>query len=270
MLPTGKLLGGAPANFAYHVNDLGISATVVSSVGNDASGDEIVERVWKHLGMDSSFIEVTPNYPTGTVGVTLNDNGAPSYEIFENVAWDHIQLSVRLKYLLSSLKAVCFGTLAQRSSQSRATILSVLDGTPGDCLRVFDINLRQQYFTRDIVVASLKRANVLKLNDEELPRVTEMLGIAGDDVFCLNRIREIYNLSLVALTRGANGSLLIRSGEQSEHPGIPTKVVDTIGAGDAFTAAMVVGLLKGDELESISEMANCRAAQVCSHSGAVP
>jgi fructokinase len=272
MLPAGRRIGGAPANFAFHANARGASATVVSSVGNDALGHEIIESMtaWN---LDSRYIAVQDAYPTGTVQVRVDADGIPTYEIKEEVAWDHIAWSRELEALAASVRAVCFGTLGQRAPESRATLRRFLETTQASCLRVCDINLRQSYFDADVLRDSLRRATILKLNHEELPVVARLLGLnAAPETTetMLAEIRAGFDLDLVALTRGGAGSLLLTTGGLSDHPGCPVKVVDTVGAGDAFTAALVVGLLRGDALDTINVDANRAAAEVCSHAGAIP
>jgi fructokinase len=267
MLPEGRQLGGAPANFAFHVHAQGIPATVVSCVGQDALGEEIRERLaaWD---MDTRYVEVLPDFPTGTVTVTLDAAGVPQYIIHEGVAWDQIRWREELGELAAKTRAVCFGSLGQRSAVSRETIQRFLREVPADCLRVFDINLRQSYFNEAILSASLASANVLKLNHEELPIVAALFSLNGSTQDILQSLLSRYSLDLIAVTRGGQGSLLITPDAISEHPGYPVKVVDTVGAGDAFTAVLVVGLLQGESLDAVNDKANRRAADVCSHAGA--
>lgn len=267
MLPAGKQLGGAPANFAYQVHAQGVPASVVSAVGEDELGAEIRQRL-EGWGMDTRTLEVSSEFPTGTVSVTVDANGLPQYIIHENVAWDHIHWRPELEALAAQTRAVCYGSLGQRHPVSRETIQRFLHAVPSDCLRVCDINLRQHYYSAEVITASLEIASVLKLNHEELPVVTSLFGLNGTDTENLNALLSRFHIDLIAVTRGGNGSLLITSEQPSYHPGIPVKVVDTIGAGDAFTAALIVGLLQGDSLDAINDKANRRAAYVCSHAGA--
>lgn len=269
MLPEGRQLGGAPANFAYHVHALGVPATVVSCVGQDALGEEVRERL-ASWNMDTRTLDTHPDYPTGTVTVRLDENGSPQYTIHENVAWDHIRWREELAQLASQTAAVCFGSLGQRSPVSRETIQRFLCEVPADSLRVFDINLRQHYFNEDILAASLNAANLLKLNHEELPVVASLFGLSGEPLEILRALLSRFSLDLIAMTRGGQGSLLITPGEVLEHPGVPAEVVDTVGAGDAFTAALIMGVLHREDLETIHEKANRLAAFVCAHAGATP
>lgn len=270
MLPTGRQLGGAPTNFAYHLNALGVPAAPISAVGADALGDDIRTQV-ESWGLSTEFLTIRPEYPTGTVTVALDDAGVPSYEIHTEVAWDHLPWTEELTALAHTLCAVCFGTLGQRSPESHATIQSFLKATSPECLRVCDINLRQDFYSPALIQESLAIANVLKLNHEELPIIARACGVhAGTEQETLTALCAQFELELAALTRGDKGSLLVTPTETSEFPGITVKVVDTVGAGDAFTAALVAGLLNGDSLAAINIAANKRAAQVCQHAGAIP
>lgn len=269
LLPGGKELGGAPANFAYHAQMLGAKAAVVSCVGTDALGEEIVARL-DRVKLDRSLVAVDPVHPTGAVSVTLDQHGVPNYVIHTDVAWDFIPWSSELGSAAARADAVCFGSLCQRSPVSRETVRRSLRATPADSLRVFDINLRQAFFDRDVVHESLELSNVLKLNDGELPTVAKLLGLSGDPLDTLQQLVLRYSLKLVALTRGSSGSVLCMEGRCSEHPGCSVDVVDTVGAGDAFTAAVVMGMLQGRDLDAINDSANRLGAYVCSQKGAMP
>ena len=266
MLPDGKQLGGAPANFAYHAHALGAESFVASCVGNDPLGREIFERV-KALGLDSSYIATDNAHPTGTVDVEVDADGKPRYVIHENVAWDFIPAGSALLELAARADAVCFGSLCQRSKASRETIRRFLRATRPDCLRVFDINFRQSYYSAGVVKESLQSASVLKLNEEELPVIAQLLeGVHPAELL------EAFNasLDLIALTKGSEGSVLITSELSSIQPGAEVEVADTVGAGDAFTAALVMGLLRGDDLDKINASAGRLAGYVCSQRGATP
>jgi len=269
MLPAGRQLGGAPANFTYHASALGADTRLISRVGKDDLGRETLERLAK-LGVPTECVEVDDKLPTGTVGVTVAADGQPHYQIHENVAWDAIHGEAAARRTVTTANAVCFGSLAQRSEISRATIRSLVAATPAQALRIFDINLRQHYYTRAIIEESLALANVLKVNDAELPRLTEMFSLTGDARSQIQQLAERFSLRAVAFTRGGNGSRLFADSQWSDHPGITTTVVDTIGAGDSFTAAMTLGLLAGWELDRINDHANRVAAFVCSQAGAMP
>lgn len=269
MLPAGRQLGGAPANFTYHATALGAETRLISRVGSDDLGRETLERLTK-LGVPTECVEVDDQLPTGTVGVTVTADGQPHYQIHENVAWDAICGEAAARSAVATTDAVCFGSLAQRSEPSRSTILSLVASAPASALRIFDINLRQHYYTRDVIEKSLALANVLKVNDAELPRLAEMFSLTGDARSQICQLAERHSLRAVAYTRGGNGSLLFADGRWSDHPGIATTVIDTIGAGDSFTAAMTLGLLAGWELDRINDHANRVAAFVCSSAGATP
>ena len=269
VLPKGKQLGGATANFAYHAQALGGNGVVVSCVGDDDLGREILARL-DDLGLDRRYMAIDKNHPTGTVTVELDTGGKPAYTIHENVAWDYIPYSSGLKELAGEVDAVCFGSLCQRSRVSRETIRQFLDATKRECLHLFDLNLRQSYFNREIIDALLKQTDVLKLNDEELPVLAELVDVRGSETEVLDQLTERYALRLVALTRAERGSRLFKAGRDSTHPGFRTEVADTVGAGDSFAAVLALGLLRGERLDRINEHANRVASFVCSQNGATP
>ncbi len=269
LLPGGKQFGGAPANFAYHAQALGARAYVVSCVGADALGEEILGRL-DALALSRDCVAVDAAHPTGTVSVELDAGGRPTYVIHENVAWDFLRPGPAMLSLAKAADAVCFGSLAQRSAVSRATIRDFLAATGKNCLRIFDINLRQHYFDAGIIAASLSRATVLKLNDEELPVVAELLSISGAEEEMLGTLCRRFDLRLIALTKGAQGSLLFSPAGSSAQPGLAVEVADTVGAGDAFTAALGMGMLAGLRLDVINAHANRVARYVCSQRGATP
>lgn len=271
MLPAGRQLGGAPANFAYHAGALGARAAVVSRVGDDALGREILQQL-DALGLDRTHVSVDSRHPTGVVEVTLDPAGVPEYVIRANAAWDFLPQDPSLLETAAAAGAICFGTLGQRAVDSRASIGACLAATGKQCLRVFDINLRQTYFSRELIRGMLHRSDVLKLNDQELPVVIELLGLrARTAADAARAIMDEYPVNVIALTRGPAGSALYqRDGQADDHAGFPAQVQDTVGAGDAFTAALVVGLLDGHPLGRINAFANRLAAFVCSRSGATP
>ena len=270
VLPEGKKIGGAPANFAYHVSQFGFDSRVVSAVGNDDLGDEIL-KVFKEKQLKHQL--QTVNYPTGTVQVTLDDNGIPCYDIKEGVAWDNIPFTDDLKRLALSTRAVCFGSLAQRNEVSRTSINRFLDTMPDGegQLKIFDINLRQGFFTKDIIRDSCQRCNVLKINDEELVAISRLFGYAGIDLQdkCWILLAK-YNLKMLILTCGTNGSYVFTPGVVSfqETPKVP--VADTVGAGDSFTATFTAALLKGKSVPEAHKLAVEVSAYVCTQSGAMP
>jgi fructokinase len=268
LLPTGVQLGGTLANIAYHVQALGAETTLVSRVGNDPRGHDLLTTL-VGLGLRTSSVQVDTALPTGTVTVELTD-GQPTYTVHADVAWDAIVADAHGQRACGAADAVCFGTLAQRDPRSREAILTLVSATPSHALRVFDINLRQQYYSRELIDGSLRIANVLKLNDDELRELRALLHLQGDDRSCIDQLMDRFQLRVVALTRGARGSLLRTQQAWSEHSGVPATVVDTVGAGDAFTAAMTIGLLLGRPLDQINDDANTLAAFVASSAGGTP
>lgn len=270
VLPEGKKIGGAPANFAYHVSQFGLPSQVVSAVGNDPLGREIVEN-FTSKGLNH-LIEEVP-YPTGTVQVEIDPAGVPLYDIKENVAWDNIPYTARLEALAGQTRAVCFGSLAQRNVVSRDTINRFLDAMPqnADSLVVFDVNLRQGFYTKDILCNSMKRCNILKINDEELVTVSRMFGYPGIDLQdkCWILLGK-YNLRMLILTCGINGSYVFTPGNVSFQPTPKVEVADTVGAGDSFTAAFIASLLKGKSVAEAHALAVRTSAFVCTRKGAMP
>ncbi len=269
LLPTGKQPGGAPANFAYTASQLGDCGTVVSRVGADENGAEIL-KLFKTCGLEINEIQVDREKPTGTVKVNLK-NGQPEYKILEPVAWDFLETNDNLRDLAKKCDAVCFGTLAQRNAISRKTIQEFLRSTRSDALRIFDVNLRQQFFSPEILRESLALASVVKLNNEELPKICEMFAVEGaNEAEQAKNLRGKFDLRLVCLTRGEDGSLLVTENEVSENHGVKIEIADTIGAGDAFTAALTHGFLRGWSLDEINGKANHVGAFVASQTGAMP
>lgn len=270
VLPEGKKIGGAPANFAYHVSQFGLPSRVVSAVGNDPLGREIVEN-FTSKGLNH-LIEEVP-YPTGTVQVEIDPAGVPQYDIKENVAWDNIPYTARLEALAGQTRAVCFGSLAQRNVVSRDTIIRFLDAMPqtADSLVVFDVNLRQGFYTKEILCNSMKRCNILKINDEELVTVSRMFGYPGIDLQdkCWILLGK-YNLRMLILTCGINGSYVFTPGNVSFQPTPKVEVADTVGAGDSFTAAFIASLLKGKSVAEAHALAVRTSAFVCTRKGAMP
>lgn len=278
-LPTGRKLGGAPANFAYHVSQFGFQSYAISAIGDDELGQEIIDT-FEQVGLHYCLPKV--DFPTGTVQVTLNEQGIPQYEIKLGVAWDNIPLTPELTNLAQHAKAVCFGSLAQRSEVSRATIQHFLESTPKETLKVFDINLRQRWYNREVIETSLQHCNILKINDEELDIVAPMLLsvtsdpsnlIAADKEKAVRVCRaliELYELKMVILTCGTNGSYVINKEICNFIPTPKVEVADTVGAGDSFTATFIAKLLAGATIQEAHEMAVKVSAYVCTQSGAMP
>jgi len=269
LLPDGRQLGGAPANFAYHARSLGLDAAVISSVGDDEPGSDLLDQL-QRLDVPVDLVTQNSGLPTGTVSVTLNGQGVPHYAIHEPVAWDRIQSTELARESVRNAQVVCFGSLAQRSQLSRETIQNLVLAAPPAALRVFDINLRQQFYSLSIIEQSLKLANVLKLNDAELTVLASMFDLGGSVKAQLAKLATQFALHTVALTCGEKGSLLYHRGCWSECSVQPVIVADTVGAGDAFTAALVKGLLLGIAPDKINSAANEIARHVCSCVGATP
>ncbi len=270
VLPTGKKIGGAPANFAFHVSQFGLPSCVVSAIGDDALGNEIIEN-FTSKGLNQ-HIEKVP-YPTGTVQVEIDQAGIPQYDIKENVAWDNIPYTEELEALAKRTKAVCFGSLAQRNIVSRTTINKFLDAMPktDETLIVFDVNLRQGFYNKEILCNSMQKCNILKINDEELVTVSRMFGYPGIDLQdkCWILLGK-YNLKMLILTCGINGSYVFTPGNVSFYPTPKVEVADTVGAGDSFTAAFIASIIKGKEIKEAHRLAVETSAFVCTKKGAMP
>ena len=270
VLPTGKKIGGAPANFAFHVSQFGLPSCVVSAIGDDTLGNEIIEN-FTSKGLNQ-HIEKVP-YPTGTVQVEIDQAGIPQYDIKENVAWDNIPYTDELEALAKRTKAVCFGSLAQRNIVSRTTINKFLDAMPktDETLIVFDVNLRQGFYNKEILCNSMQKCNILKINDEELVTVSRMFGYPGIDLQdkCWILLGK-YNLKMLILTCGINGSYVFTPGNVSFYPTPKVEVADTVGAGDSFTAAFIASIIKGKEIKEAHRLAVETSAFVCTKKGAMP
>ena len=270
VLPEGKKLGGAPANFAYHAGQfLGSDNTLaISALGKDKLADETIEALKEH-GLNYLMPRVP--YPTGTVQVTLTGDGIPAYDIKENVAWDNIPYTAEVAEVAKNCRAVCFGSLAQRNVTSWATIRQFLDATPEDCVKIFDINLRQQFYTRNVIEESLKRCNILKINDEELVIINRMYGYEGLDMRgTCEKMLEDYKLKMLVLTCGTNGSYVFAPGLTSFQETPKVKVADTVGAGDSFTGSFCAAILNGKPMEEAHRIAVEVSAFVCTQNGAMP
>lgn len=272
VFPEGRRAGGAPANFAFHANQLGCRGLPASRVGIDEMGDDLVAGLQRQ-GISTELIQRDATFPTGTVTVELDAGGHPSYTIHTNVAWDHLQATSDLLSTAAEADAICFGTLAQRSDQSRNAIRQVIAHTNEMCLIVFDVNLRQSFYSRELIEDSLRLADLVKLNDEEVVILTRLLELSNpiDDLAGFSRrVIERFGPQTVCVTRGSRGAFLVQDRETVEIPGRKIEVIDTVGAGDAFTAALVVSLLQRRTLRESGEIANAVGALVASHSGAMP
>jgi fructokinase len=270
LFPAGKQLGGAPANFAYIASLLGEEGIPASRVGNDALGKEALARLGE-LGLSTEFIQQDAEHPTGTVKVEVDGAGQPRFEITEFVAWDFLAWTHRWQELADEADAVCFSTLAQRSEHSRSAMRSFVLATRPEAVRVCDINLRQDFFTAQVVAESMKLASIVKLNHEELPRVMRLLDLEHrSEEDSARALLVAHGLQLICVTRGNHGSFLMTGDEYHEHAGFKVKVADTVGAGDAFTAALVHGYLQKQSLAEINETANRMGAWVASQRGGMP
>ncbi len=268
VLPTGAQLGGAPANFAYHAGQHGLRSVAVSAIGKDELGEEALSILdEKKL----QYVLPRVDYPTGTVQVTLDAEGVPTYDIKQGVAWDNIPFNDDIKNIAANCGAVCWGSLAQRSKASRNSIYVFLDNTPADCLKIFDINLRQNFYDKDIICESLKRCNVLKINDEELITLGRLFGYPGLDIEdkCWLILGK-YNLDMLVLTCGVNGSYVFAPGSMSFRETPKVEVVDTVGAGDSFTGTFCASLLHGNSIAEAHRKAVEVSAYVCTQAGAMP
>jgi fructokinase len=271
LFPDGPRFGGAPANFACTAARLSgeIRVDLVGAVGRDDLGGAARAKL-EAAGVGTGFL-AEADFPTGHVDVLLDPSGNATYRFLENAAWDHLEWTPEAEHAATRADAVCFGTLGQRSAVSAATIRRLVAATPADCLRVYDINLRPPFWNADVVLQSLSVANVLKLNDDELPELARICDVSGSVEEILRTVRERFALRLVALTRGPNGSILLSEfGELHVLPGRPVAIADTVGAGDAFTAALAVGWIRGLPLKQLHLWASNVAAYVCTRPGGSP
>lgn len=267
-LPEGRKIGGAPANFAFHASQFGYEAWVVSAIGNDALADETIAALERN-GLNLEMPRV--DFPTGMVDVALDEEGVATYDIKAGSAWDNIPFTPQIQALAERCRAVCFGSLSQRSEVSRQTVYRFLDAVPEDCLRVFDINLRQNFYTKNVICESLRRCDILKINDEELVEIARMFGYPGLDLEnkCWLIIGK-YNLKMLILTCGANGSYVFSEGKMSYVETPKVAVADTVGAGDSFTGSFIASILKGLSIPEAHHRAVEVSAYVCTQNGAMP
>lgn len=268
MLPEGRKIGGAPVNFAYHAGQFGIDTMAVSAIGNDKLGeDTIAEMNGKHL----NHIFPSVPYPTGSVQVSLDEKGVPAYDIKENVAWDNIPFTNEIESVARSCRAVCFGSLAQRNAVSRNTIRKFIESTPSGCIRIFDINLRQNFYTSNVIHDSLELCNILKINDEEIMLVSRMFNYDSSNIENVCRtIMEDFSLEMVILTCGTKGSYIFTKGGVSFMPTPKVNVADTVGAGDSFTGSFCAAILRGLPVAEAHKKAVEVSAYVCTQNGAMP
>lgn len=270
LLPTGASLGGAPANFAYITNLLGDQGIIASRVGHDSQGKRALQRM-QQLGLNVDHVQVDAGHPTGTVNVEVDAQGQARFEVMSPVAWDFLEWTDAWQRLAKEADAVCFGSLAQRCERSRVTIQRFLRAVSPNAVKVFDVNLRQAYYSKRILRESMKLADIVKVNDEELPRVMSSSGLTHtEERSSAQRLLETFDLTLVCITRGSRGSLLARDSTITEHPGFLVRVADTVGSGDAFTAALVHEYLNGSPLEVMNEAANRAGAWVATKPGGMP
>jgi len=270
LLPGGACLGGAPANFAYITTLMGDQGIVASRVGEDSRGIEALRRM-DELGLDIDHVQTDGKHPTGTVKVEVDAGGLAQYEIAHPVAWDFLEWNSDWQLLAESCDAVCFGSLAQRSLESRATVRRFLGATTPEVLKVFDVNLRQSYYSQKILCESMHLADLVKLNNDELAKIMSLMKIAHkDELSSAKRLIGDYGLKVVCITRGSKGSLLVQGNDACEHPGFRVHVGDTVGSGDAFTAGLVHEYLHGAPLDLMNEVANLVGAWVASELGAMP
>ena len=268
VLPDGAKLGGAPANFAYHAAQFGFPAVAVSALWCDRLAD-CTEAAFSEKQLE--YLMPRVDFPTGVVNVSLDGDGIPTYDIATGVAWDNIPFTAEMQQVAENALAVCWGSLAQRSEVSRTTIMRFIDSTSDDCLRVFDINLRQNFYSREVIEESMRRCSVLKINDEELVIVSRLLQLPGIDVREKCRaLMTLYGMQMVVLTCGVNGSYVLTAEEESFCPTPRVEVADTVGAGDSFTGSFVAGLLEGKTIRRAHERAVNVSAFVCTQAGAMP
>ena len=269
VLPEGKKLGGAPANFAYHAGQFGLDTIAISALGEDDLAEETIEALKEH---QLNYLMPRVPYPTGTVQVTLAEGGIPTYEIKEGVAWDNIPYTDEMADIAKSARAVCFGSLAQRNSVSRENIRKFLADTPADCLKICDINLRQQFYSKEVLEDSFKLCNILKINDEELVVVNRMFGYDGLDMrqTCEKMVQD-YGLKMLVLTCGTNGSYVFTDDGLTSFQDTPkVEVADTVGAGDSFTGSFCACIINGKPVQQAHKTAVAVSAFVCTQNGAMP
>lgn len=269
LLPTGQQLGGAPANFTYHAQNLGADASLITRMGDDFLGKEALQQ-FKHKNLSSKLIQIDTQHPTGMVDVTFPTPCNPKYTIRDNAAWDYLEATQQALESIGDADAICFGSLSQRSAPACRAVNSLLQAAPKNSLIVFDINLRQDFFTPTTLNKSLQLANILKLNSDEMDHLSRLFKIDGTHEQKISWLAKTYDLHTVALTLGSEGSMLYHQGDWSTEPTKKIDIVDTIGAGDAFTAALVMGLLQGLKPHISHQFAAEVSGYVCSQPGGMP
>jgi fructokinase len=274
LFPRGKQLGGAPANFAYISSLLGDHGIVASRIGTDPLSEEAKQR-FQQLRLPTDFLQSDSLHPTGTVRVLLDSVGQPHYQISEDVAWDFLEMTSQWRTLATQATAICFGSLAQRSVTAQRTIQEFLGAARPGSTRIFDVNLRQPFYSKEILSDSIKRASIIKLNQQELPVVLQLLDFPtsltlGKEKLAAEWLLHLSGAKLICITRGPDGSLLVSQEGSHEHPGFSVQTADTVGAGDAFTAGLVHHFLRGAPLSAMNEAANRMGAWVASRPGATP
>ena len=267
VFPERKVLGGAPANFAYHISQFGFQGHAVSAIGKDLLGKEILASLEKK---NLNYLIEQTDFPTGEVKVKLDNWGVPQYEICEGVAWDNIPFTPAMENLAKQTQVVCFGSLAQRHEVSRNTIHAFLDTMPKDSLKIFDINLRLNYYTKEIVESSLEKADILKINDEEVVKIAQLFDWNAPEKEVCKHLLEKYHLDILILTKGTEGSWVLTPKEESFLPTPKITIADTVGAGDSFTAAFIASHLHGRCLVASHQLAVEVSAYVCQQHGAMP
>ena len=270
LLPTGRALGGAPSNFAYCSSLLGDTGIVASRIGADGLGNDIRESL-ATFGLSDDFLQIDTEHPTGTVHVELNKRGHPKFEISYPAAWDFLQWDRSLQHLAKTADAVCFGSLAQRSPESCKTIRTFLENLRPQAVRVFDVNLRQSFYSAEVIESSMQQASIVKMNEDEVSRVAELLQMSSNGLAAFSQqVLQRFQLDLICVTRGERGSSVVDKDGTHEHPGFRVEVRDTVGSGDAFTAALVHQYLRGKPADIANDFANRMGAWVASCSGAMP
>lgn len=269
LLPSGPQLGGAPMNYIYQAGVLGARAMMVTRIGDDVLGKDVIRRLVQ-FDLASETVQVDSARPTGTAAVTLDEQGVPRYTFAQDAAWEYLEATYASLQAVRGAQAVCFGTLGQRNATSRNAIQQLVAAVPADALKMFDVNLRLNFYSRDVIEQSMRLSNLLKVNDEELALISSMFSLHGDVRQRIVQLVLAFGFKVVVVTCGSSGSIIYREGHWSELPSQRVPIVDTVGAGDAFAAALTMGLLAGMSLREVHVMATEVAGHVCSQHGATP